>query len=145
MGPEPIRIGAVQAVTCSRCGARGHSVRECFAKEGQAYALIEEDLPGTGNVADHRVAQLQQENLRLREELGKAAQSKPEAAKKASKAGSSSSSNSSSSSDKKKKQKKKEKKALKKQMKNEAKEQKKHIKELKKKLKDEEKRNGHKG
>lgn len=41
--PEPIRIGAVQATTCSRCGARGHTARECFASAGKHYSLVEED------------------------------------------------------------------------------------------------------
>jgi len=40
--PEPIRIGAVQATTCSRCGARGHAARECFAGTGVQYELVEE-------------------------------------------------------------------------------------------------------
>merc|ERR1712008_457521 len=40
--PEPIRIGAVQATTCSRCGARGHAARECFADAGVHYELLEE-------------------------------------------------------------------------------------------------------
>merc|ERR1712032_159883 len=42
--PEPIRIGAVQATTCSRCGARGHAARECFAGTGVQYELVEEPL-----------------------------------------------------------------------------------------------------
>lgn len=40
--PEPIRIGAVQATTCSRCGARGHMARECFAAGGSSYNLLED-------------------------------------------------------------------------------------------------------
>mmetsp|Transcript_13961 Transcript_13961/g.25782 ORF Transcript_13961/g.25782 Transcript_13961/m.25782 type:complete len:266 (-) Transcript_13961:85-882(-) len=40
--PTPIRIGAVQATTCSRCGARGHSARECWAAGGTHYDLLEE-------------------------------------------------------------------------------------------------------
>merc|ERR1712032_1110302 len=40
--PDPIQIGAVQPTTCLRCGARGHSARECFASSGAHYALVEE-------------------------------------------------------------------------------------------------------
>mmetsp|Transcript_43142 Transcript_43142/g.99399 ORF Transcript_43142/g.99399 Transcript_43142/m.99399 type:complete len:325 (-) Transcript_43142:48-1022(-) len=40
--PPPIRIGAVQATTCSRCGAKGHSARECWAAGGAQYDLLEE-------------------------------------------------------------------------------------------------------
>jgi len=41
-GPEPIRIGAVQATTCSKCGARGHMARECWAGGGKNYDLVDE-------------------------------------------------------------------------------------------------------
>ncbi|CAE8626994.1 unnamed protein product, partial [Polarella glacialis] len=41
-GPEPIRIGAVQATTCSRCGARGHFAKECWAGTGKQYDMVEE-------------------------------------------------------------------------------------------------------
>ncbi|CAE7205594.1 ZCCHC17 [Symbiodinium natans] len=40
--PDPIRIGAIQATTCSRCGARGHSARECWAGGGKQYDLVED-------------------------------------------------------------------------------------------------------
>merc|ERR1740124_877195 len=40
--PDPIRIGAIQPTTCSRCGARGHLKSECHATLGAQYALIEE-------------------------------------------------------------------------------------------------------
>merc|ERR1712039_551664 len=57
---DPIRIGAVQAVTCTRCGARGHFAKECFAASGKHYELVEElptepssgDKPPSG-VAEH--------------------------------------------------------------------------------------------
>lgn len=42
--PDPIRIGAVQATTCSRCGARGHAARECWSGAGgKNYDLVEEE------------------------------------------------------------------------------------------------------
>lgn len=41
-GPEPIRIGAVQATTCSKCGAKGHMARECWAGGGKNYDLVDE-------------------------------------------------------------------------------------------------------
>mmetsp|Transcript_73358 Transcript_73358/g.174756 ORF Transcript_73358/g.174756 Transcript_73358/m.174756 type:complete len:338 (-) Transcript_73358:63-1076(-) len=49
--PPPIRIGAVQATTCSRCGARGHSARECWAAGGTHYELLEEPRGGEGDNA----------------------------------------------------------------------------------------------
>ena len=32
----------VQDTICSRCGAKGHTARECFGAKGQHYALLEE-------------------------------------------------------------------------------------------------------
>merc|ERR1712048_987975 len=48
---DPIRIGAVQAVTCTRCGARGHFAKECFAASGKQYDLVEE-LPPDASSCD---------------------------------------------------------------------------------------------
>merc|ERR1712151_71709 len=42
---DPIRIGAVQATTCTRCGARGHFAKECWAVSGKQYDLVEELPP----------------------------------------------------------------------------------------------------
>jgi len=41
-GPEPIRIGAIQSATCSKCGAKGHTARECWSAGGKNYELLEE-------------------------------------------------------------------------------------------------------
>lgn len=118
--PEPIRIGAVQATTCTRCGSKGHFARECFADAGTKYDLVEEPLVLKGAAMDatggHDPAVVKaalDAYMRKQESGGK---------------------------DKKnKKDKKKEKKTRKKEMKKEKKEQKKKIKDLKNKIKEEKK------
>jgi len=71
-GPEPIRIGAVQATTCSRCGARGHAARECFADAGVQYELLEEPpdegLPTRDKNASAKAREMEKE---LRRKLKK--------------------------------------------------------------------------
>merc|ERR1712232_680583 len=47
---DPIRIGAVQATTCTRCGARGHFAKECWAASGKHYELVEELPPDATSV-----------------------------------------------------------------------------------------------
>merc|ERR1711963_214492 len=117
---DPIRIGAVQATTCTRCGARGHFARECWAASGKQYDLVEElpadtpslDQPPSGVVGhDPKVVK---------------AALKAYMKKKNPDAGDSSSSDSSSS-DGDKKKKKKEKKKEKKEKKKERKQMKKQL------------------
>eukprot|EP00928_Gymnodinium_smaydae_P088693 TRINITY_DN7275_c0_g1_i1.p1 TRINITY_DN7275_c0_g1~~TRINITY_DN7275_c0_g1_i1.p1 ORF type:complete len:393 (-),score=90.58 TRINITY_DN7275_c0_g1_i1:195-1373(-) len=140
---DPIRIGAVQATTCSRCGARGHSARECFAGAGSKYDLVADEPMQRADIErEEHAERLQDPKASKSAKVIKAAL---KAMIKRSKgddgsSSSSSSSNSESSSAKEKKHKKKankkEKKLLKKQIKKEKKEQKKKIKELKKQIKE---------
>eukprot|EP00931_Biecheleriopsis_adriatica_P115104 TRINITY_DN90941_c0_g1_i1.p1 TRINITY_DN90941_c0_g1~~TRINITY_DN90941_c0_g1_i1.p1 ORF type:complete len:359 (+),score=87.58 TRINITY_DN90941_c0_g1_i1:62-1078(+) len=144
--PEPIRIGAVQAVTCSRCGARGHAARECWSGSGgKQYDLVEEE-PEPQAPPSKSKGPIKDALQRAREEAAGgmdyenlAPGHDPKVVKAALKAyfkrkapGEESDSSSSSSSDKKKK-KKKEKKKDKKEKKKEKKEKKKAKKEEKKK------------
>jgi len=136
-GPEPIRIGAVQATTCTRCGAKGHMATECFAAKGKNYALLEEVAGESQQPAERaRGGDIGMDLPDLAmpgkdPKLVKAAL-KAFLKRKVPGAASSSSSSSSSSSKTKKKEKKKEKKALKKEKKKGKKEQKKLKKKEKK-------------
>lgn len=126
-GPEPIRIGAVQATTCSRCGSKGHMAKECWAGSGKQYNLIEEQPEEDAAPDAGRRKQVEPNVDGHDPELVKAAL-KEYFKRKA--AGEKASSSSDSSSSKKKKKKKKDK-ALKKQKKKEKKAEKK-IKKAKK-------------
>ncbi|CAE8653242.1 unnamed protein product, partial [Polarella glacialis] len=127
-GPEPIRIGAVQATTCSRCGARGHFAKECWAGTGKQYDMVEEiEEPEEAPVSNDR-----RERKREPEPAGHDPKIVKEAlAQYFKRKAAGEPSSSSSSSDDKKKKKKKEKKE-KKQLKKEKKELKKEKKEKKK-------------
>eukprot|EP00929_Paragymnodinium_shiwhaense_P052998 TRINITY_DN26537_c0_g1_i1.p1 TRINITY_DN26537_c0_g1~~TRINITY_DN26537_c0_g1_i1.p1 ORF type:complete len:452 (+),score=151.08 TRINITY_DN26537_c0_g1_i1:201-1556(+) len=142
--PEPIKIGAIQDVTCTRCGAHGHLAKECWAGKGKRYDLVAEGGDDVGGG-----------NLGALDSGGDAGCERPSAVvqghdpsvvKAALKAflqrknPGASSSSSSGSKKKKKKAKKKEKKKLKKLKKKEKKAQKKLQKEVKKREKKEAKK-----
>lgn len=128
-GPEPIRIGAVQPVTCSKCGARGHSVRECWAGGGKNYNLVDEMLeqePGAERTVDaaHGVDPKIVKAALDAYMKGKAVGGSPDGKKKSKK--------DSKDNKKEKKALKKQEKKAKKQAKKEAKRQKKIVKKNKK-------------
>ncbi|CAK0809509.1 unnamed protein product [Prorocentrum cordatum] len=129
--PDPIRIGAVQATTCSRCGARGHGARECFAASGKQYSLVEEAADPDPQPPEAPVAK----GSLASEHDPKIVKAALEAYLKRKAAGAASSSSSSSSSSTGKKKKKKEKKKLKKMQKKEKKKEKKEKKKEKKEQK----------
>eukprot|EP00439_Symbiodinium_sp_Y106_P051891 s887_g6.t3 len=117
--PEPIRIGAIQATTCSRCGARGHSARECWAGGGKQYDLVEEAPESSGKAGGRGL-----EDAAGGHDAATVKKALQEYFKRKA-AGEDSSSSSSSSDKKKKKKKKKEKKKDKKEKKKKKKDKKK--------------------
>lgn len=132
--PEPIRIGAIQATTCSRCGARGHAARECWSggAGGKHYDLVEEAEPPSLN---NPVSAQDLETLSKGHDASVVKAALKAYFKRKAEGKDSSSSSSSSSDKKKKKDKKKEKKQKKKEKKakkKETKPQKKAAKEAKK-------------
>lgn len=129
--PEPIRIGAVQDTTCSRCGARGHMARECWAGSGAKYELLEEarDVEAAEPTMRADVAALGHDPKVIKAALKAYLKRKAPGSDSSS---SSSSSNSSSSSKSRKKKKKKTKKKEKHKHKKDKKELKKAKKALKK-------------
>eukprot|EP00435_Cladocopium_sp_Y103_P050639 s890_g15.t1 len=132
--PEPIRIGAIQATTCSRCGARGHAARECWSggAGGKHYDLVEEAEPPSLN---NPVSAQDLETLSKGHDASVVKAALKAYFKRKAEGKDSSSSSSSSSDKKKKKDKKKEKKQKKKEKKAKKKEkklQKKAAKEAKK-------------
>lgn len=134
-GMEPIRIGAVQSTTCSKCGARGHAARECWAVDGKSYALVEEPPMEPSSQRDRDRGQAEPKDHSQDPALVKEALRYYLKRKAGDASSSSSSSSSSDKKKKKKKQKKKEKKARKKEKKKEKKEQKKLKKKQKKEAK----------
>lgn len=122
--PEPIRIGAIQATTCSRCGARGHSARECWAGGGKQYDLVEEGPEASGKAGGRGL-----EDAAGGHDAATVKKALQEYFKRKA-AGEDSSSSSSSSDKKKKKKKKKEKKKEKKEKKKRKKEKKKDRKSV---------------
>jgi len=131
--PDPIRIGAIQATTCSRCGARGHGARECWSGSGgKHYDLVEEGEPPA---LDTPVSAQDLEKLSKGHDASVVKAALKAYFKRKAEGKDSSSSSSSSSDKKKKKEKKKEKKQKKKEKKAKKKEkklQKKEAKEAKK-------------
>jgi len=139
--PEPIRIGAIQATTCTRCGATGHMAKECWGAAGKSYELLGEmpaenlkapsddvDKPPSGVVGhDAKTVKAALKAFLAKKEPGAASSDSSSPGKKKRK-------KEKKSKKKEKKVQKKERKKMKKSLKKEKKEQKKKIKELQSKL-----------